>query len=274
MQKELIRQLVQEVLRERGLVGHKSGKPVLGKEQPRADGPVVLSVFHSGVRKLELALAQVREIEKAVAKSSVYTVGSARAWVCGQDVKDRAGSRCILDAVKMDGLEKVLRKADALLLPTFCLKTAAKVARFIIDDQESNIVFSALNQGKKVLATNDGFTLLNTLTNKSIQAEIERILAKLKNFGMVLCKTEELADRFKEMANAGIRNSRTATSKKGDGQISVVKNLVTAKDIQLAVNGKQDVIHLAPGGLITPMARDLAREYDIRIISEKVIEVK
>ena len=113
-------------------------------------------------------------------------MNSARSWVCGEDVREKAGSKCILDTVKPEGLEKALQKADILVLPTFCFKTAAKVARLIGDDQESTIVLSALIQDKPVLATNDGFTLLNTLSNKGIRDEIKRILGKLESFGMSL----------------------------------------------------------------------------------------
>jgi hypothetical protein len=42
--------------------------------------------------------------------------------------------------------------------------------------------------------------------------------------------------------------------------------LITAKDIQTAVSNKQDTIPLAPGGIITPLAKDQAKEYAVKII--------
>jgi hypothetical protein len=42
--------------------------------------------------------------------------------------------------------------------------------------------------------------------------------------------------------------------------------LITAKTIYLAVNENQNAITLAPGGIVTPLARDLAKEYSIKII--------
>ena len=109
--------------------------------------PAVLNIFHAGVGKLEEALRQIQQIEKSARRSSVYTVESARSYVCGADVKEGAGIKCILDTVKPEGLEKALQKADVLVLPTFCLKTAAKLASLICDDQESAIVFTALLAG-------------------------------------------------------------------------------------------------------------------------------
>lgn len=269
MRKELIRQLVEEALQEQGLLYRPAPKVTSNRSRPKPSGPVVLNVFHPGVRKLEQALVQVKQIEKAAAKSSIYTVDSARGWVCGQDVKDQAGSRCILDTVKPEGLERVLQKADILVLPTFCLKTAAKVARLIVDDEESAIVLSALVQGKAVLATNDGFTLLNTLVNQGIRTEIQHILAKLEGFGMVMCNTERLAASFQALTSKKGRQAGFGKTKQNAEPSSPGKPLVTAKDIQLAANTKQNTIALAPGGLITPLARDQAKEYGIRIVTQE-----
>ncbi len=199
MQKDEISQIVREVLKEKGLLDTPAAKPVKNRIPRPRSAPAVLNVFHAGVRKLEQALEQVRRIEKIAGRSSVFTVNSARSWVCGADVKEKAGTRCILDTVKPEGLEKALLKSDILILPTFCFKTAAKAAHLISDDQESAIVFSALVQGKKILATRDGFALCDLLLNEGIRAEMDRILAKLESFGMVFCETDQLCATFQKI---------------------------------------------------------------------------
>jgi len=266
MKKEVISKMVREVLQEKGLLNRPTGKAVPNRIQRDRSTPAVLNVFHPGVRKLEQALEQVRLIEAIAARSSIFTVNSARSWVCGEDVREKAGSRCILDTVKPEGLEKALQKADILVLPTFCFKTAAKVARLIGDDQESTIVLSALIQDKPVLATNDGFTLLNTLSNKGIQDEIKRILGKLESFGMIFCKTDQLAATFQKIMTGSNKSVPSETKKESGNQTAPGCTLITAKDIRMAADNNQDVITLAPGGLITPLARDQAREYAIRIV--------
>ena len=42
--------------------------------------------------------------------------------------------------------------------------------------------------------------------------------------------------------------------------------LITAKSIYSAVDNNQNSIMLAPGGKVTPLARDLAKEYNLKII--------
>ena len=231
--------------------------------------PAVLNIFHAGVRKLEEALRQIQQIEKSARRSSVYTVESARSYVCGADVKEGAGIKCILDTVRPEGLEKALQKADVLVLPTFCLKTAAKLASLICDDQESAIVFTALLQGKKILATNDGFLVFDNLINTHVREAVDQIFKKLKGFGMVFCPTDQLHATFQKIVAGGEQPKPSPKPKKQKTKIENVSNgqkLVTAKDIHMAVNAKQDSLQLAPGGIVTPLARDLAKEYSIQII--------
>jgi glycosyltransferase involved in cell wall biosynthesis len=266
MQKDEISNIVREVLKEKGLPDNPVEKPVPKRIQRPRPTPAVLNVFHPGVRKLEQALEQVRLIENIAARSSVFTVNSARQWVCGDDVKEKAGTRCILDTVKPEGLEKALQKADILVLPTFCFKTAAKVAQLISDNQETAIVLSALIQGIPVLATRDGFTLLDTLSNQGIRKEIESVIGKLESFGMVFCETDQLAAVFQKLLSNSNSPIPLGTKKDPSHGTAPGLKLITAKDIQAAVFNNKDSIPLAPGGIITPLAKDHAKEYAIRII--------
>jgi ethanolamine utilization protein len=269
MQKEQIKTIVREVLKEKGLLDNPANKPDPKPVKRDRTAPAVLNVFHAGVRKLEQALEQVRRIEEAAGKSSVYTVESARSWVCGADVRQEAGVFCILDTVKPDGLEKVLQKADVLVLPTFCLKTGAKLASLICDDQESGIVFTALLQGKKILAVRDGFLICDLLVNDKLRQEIDRILRKLEDFGMVFCDTDQLHATFLKMTASDKdpkNNARTPAAASGE-KTAESKKLVTAKDINTAVDNGLKTLTLAPGGILTPLAKDLAREYGVKLIT-------
>jgi len=269
--KKEISKIVRQVLNETGLPkGSSRNPPSRPGDSPRK-GPAVLNIFHAGVRKLDQALAQIQKIEQTARRSSVYTVESARSWVCGADVKEGAGIKCILDTVKPAGLEKALQKADILVLPTFCLKTAAKIASLICDDQESGIVFTALLQGKRILAASDGFLVCDILANEALRGEIDQILRKLESFGMVFCPTNRLHSTFEKMLS-GIKPAKTVPTPSPEKIKTQTENsthaikLVTAKVIYTAVDENQNAITLAPGGIATPLARDLAKEYSIQII--------
>ncbi len=268
MYREEIRNIVREVLKEKGLSDIPANKPISKRVKRPQSAPAVLNVFHAGVRKLEQALEQVGQIEKAASRSSVYTATSARAWVCGTDVKEKAGVRCILDTVKPEGLEKALEKSDILVLPTFCLKTAAKVASLICDDLESSFIFTALLQGKKILATRDSFLFCDLLVNEKLKEEIERIFKKLEGFGIVICTTDQLYSTFQKM----MATDEKLNNHKNPQSIAIKENkasaakMITAKAINLAVSNKQGAIVLPPKGIVSPLARDIAKEHGIKII--------
>ncbi len=263
-----VKRIVQEVLAEQGLRVAGRGADPAAPEGPAGKGPRTLIVFHAGVRKLEKALEQVQRIEQASARSSVFTGSSARAWVCGADVRDQAGVRCILDTVSSEGLDRVLTHADVLVLPTLCLRVAARVASMTCDDQESGIVFSALLQGRKVLAARDGFMLCDILVNEALREEIETVLRKLERFGVVFCETESLAETFGRLSAApgpGRTSRRNGESEKGRDGVPLPR-LIARQHIMAAVNDNQSEVRMRRGGVVTALARDLAREYGLEIV--------
>lgn len=259
-----VRQIVKQVLEEMG----SSTKP--GGDRPRSvsakNGPNVLVIFHSGVAKLEEAINQVRMIQELAAKSSVFTDQSARRWVCGEDVRKQAGTRCILDTVKPEGLEKVMERADVLVLPTFCIKVGAKVVSLICDDQASGIVCSALARGKKVLASRDGFLLTETLSNIRLGEEIKRILQKLEEFGMVFAPTDQLSAMFRKLSLQPLESGNHQEEKVQVSGDKHLRKIITARDINSAANEKKGTVHVTKGGVVTPLARDLAKEFGIEIV--------
>lgn len=265
MEKEAVRDIVKQVLKELQKTGGStpSGKPVRPKRA--VEGPKILNLFHAGVGKLDVALEQVSQLETIAARSSVYTDGSARNWICGGDVREKAGTQCILDTVKPDGLQRVLAKADILVLPTFCFKVAAKVARLTFDTEGSSLVMSALMQGKPVVASRDGFLFLETLHNEVLKKEVQAILTKLESFGMTLCATEDIYQTVKAITDRTTDGKKSAPDTEAADSSEQAPKLVTAKEIQAAVDADQTSIEVAPGGIVTPLARDQAKEYGIQI---------
>lgn len=255
--KEEIRKLVLEVLAELN-TGGKARTPSHSPLGPRA-----LIVFQSGVRRLEEALKQLPALEAAAGWSGVYTTPSARSWVCGADVRQQSGTPCILDTVKPEGLEKILARADWLVLPTLCLTVASKVAHLTCDDPESRLVFSALLQGKKVLACRDGFMVCDVLANEAIKEEIDHHLNTLERFGMTFCPTHQLAETFVRMTVGNSSPGPSGPSRLSEDKGAPGLELITAKEVRRAAEKPGKVIRLAPGGLITPLARDLIKELGI-----------
>jgi len=119
-----------------------------------------------------------------------------------------------------------------------------------------------------VLAANDGFMLCDILVNESLRQEIARILNKLEGFGMIFCQTDQLHATFQTMISGRTKTEPSTQSEAtaSDKETPSALKLITAKVVHTAVDNKQDTIHLASGGMITPLARDLAKEYSIQIL--------
>jgi hypothetical protein len=250
-----IKNLVQEVLAEQAVKG-------VSKTKLNPSGPRALMVFHAGIHRLDKALEQVRLIGKRAEKLGLYRGQSSRNLVCIDEVKEKSQVRCVLDKADSAGLEKVLDHSDILILPTFYFPTATKVARLLCDDLESGIVFSALMNGKKILAARDGFLRPDITINSNLKNEIDKIFDKLERFGMVFCPTDELYSVFKKLVFSGQKKNVGISKDREDS----VKKLITAKDIHMAAEKKQKKIMLALNGNVTPLAMDLAKDYAIEII--------
>jgi len=261
---ENVKKMIKDAVREMRLSFPKDTETP-GRETGNK-GPKVLIVFHAGLSKLDEAMIQVRLIQELAGKSSVFTDESVRGRVCGDDVRKQAGTRCILDTVRPDGLEKVLERADVLVLPTFCLKVGAKVANLVCDDHGSGIVFSALAWGKKILASRDGFLINKTLSNPKIREEIDRIMKKLEDYGVIFSPTDQLGTMFRQIALVSRKPGDHEGKKDRNSGDALSLRIVTARDINKAANDKKNSIRVAAGGVITPLAGDLAKEYGIKII--------
>ncbi len=262
IKRDKVRRIVREVLTEAG-VKIVSAPPKTARAA--APGNVrTLIVFHAGVRKLDMALEQVQRIDADSAKCSVFTGQAARAWVCGADVRERVGTRCILDTVSAGGVERVLARADVVVLPTLCLQVASKVVHLMCDDLESRIVFAALLQGKKVLAARDGFMFCDLLVNDALRAEIEQVLDKLQRLGVVLCSTADLHAAFGRLV---LEKDVSAEDPSEDSQ--PLPRLVTSRHVMAAVDAGRGELKIRRGGIVTALARDLVKEYGLRLVEDK-----
>jgi hypothetical protein len=83
---------------------------------------------------------------------------------------------------------------------------------------------------------------------------------------MLFCETEQLCEVFKRITS-GKPSADSETGKKtADKHSPAGLKLVTVKDIKTTVNNQQQKIQLAPGGIVTPLAQDLAKEHAITIV--------
>lgn len=253
-----IKVLVHQALADQDLKGKS-------KQKSSNSGSKVLVIFHSAVYRLDETLNQIKRIEKMSKRLSVYRGESALSSININEVREKSGARCVVDKAGSSDLEKILDLSDIIILPTFCCATAAKVANLCCDDFDSRLVFSALMKGKKILAARDGFSKPDISINSFLKEEIDKIFDKLKRFGMICCSTDKLSSIFQELVLQEKDKKRVILQNENNGAMKI--KLITAKDVNTAVENNQKNIKLAFNGKVTPLARDLAKEYAIEILN-------
>lgn len=232
------------------------------------DGLKILTVFNAGICKLENALEQIRQMNQRAYKFSLFRGDSIRPFVRSEKIRNVTQVKCFLDKAGSADLIKVLDHCDILVLPTFGFPVAAKVAQLLCDDCESRIIYAALMKGKKVLAVKDGYSDPDIKVAPLLIEEINRVFNKLQEFGVIFCQTGQLNIWCEKMC----RNSHKTALTEIDPQKSIEKNntagkkLITAQDIEKTVRNNQKEIRLVHKGKVTPLARDLAVEYNINIL--------
>ncbi len=257
--KDRVEKAVREVLKEMGLAD----------AAPRPQGPRVLVVYHTGLERLDEALAQVARIESLAEKTAFWQGPEAREMMCPADLKDRTGARCSLNTVNDEGLSRVLDRSEVVVLPCLSLKVAARVVRLTADCQGSDLVLTALLKGKQVIAANDCFLPPGAGIASGLRTEMKKTLAALAGYGAILRPTTELARTYESLGRQGqISAGRAVRAGDADLPRPPALSLVTARDITSASQAGENKVYLAPKGLSTPLARDLAKEYGLEIIRE------
>lgn len=233
------------------------------------NGPKILTVFHAGIFRLDEALEQVRQMNQSAWRLSVFRGDSGLSFVSRKKIQEITKVKTFLDKARPADLIKVLNHCDILVLPAFGFPAAAKVAQLLCDDCESRIIHASLVKGKKVLAVNDGYKEPGVKVAPKLIEESEGVFKKLEGFGVTFCNTDQLAASCAELC----LNSSEPESTVAPGQDQTKKSdlpgkkLITGKDIEKAAQNNQKEVRLAPRGKVTPLARDLAKEYSVNILT-------
>lgn len=256
--------------------GENMDHPVEQKTSPisriirNPDGPKILTVFHAGIFRLDEALEQVRQMNQSAWRLSVFRGDSGLSFASQKKIQEVTKVKTFLDKARPADLIKVLNHCDILVLPTFGFPAAAKVAQLLCDDCESRIIHAALVKGKKVLAVNDGYKEPDVKVAPQLIKESERIFNKLEGFGVAFCHTDQLAASCAQLCLNSAEPGSTTSSGGQDPPEKYDqpgKKLITGKDIEKAAQNNQKEIHLGPKGKVTPLARDLAKEYSVNILT-------
>jgi ethanolamine utilization protein len=161
---------------------------------------------------------------------------------------------------------KLLKAADLVLIPVLTQNTAAKVANTLADSLASTLIMQALMQGKNILAAKnaadpkDAWRIQANMGKEApiLMQALQANLKKLEDYGVKLVSVQLLAIEYQKIIKPQI--SKIAAFATGK------KNIVDAQAIKAAAANGTKKLMVIPGTIVTPLARDLARDLQVEIV--------
>lgn len=158
--------------------------------------------------------------------------------------------------------ERLVAKSDLVLLPSMGDDDAAKMALGIFDEPASRVALSALALGKPLLASPhspyDGALKARSPVLFNLWQGYRKTL---ENFGFEIVESSAIAGAAQAHLTTKTENKATNMSASAPAG---KRRVITAQEIEAAAqSGKR--FDVPPGALVTPLARDRARELGVTI---------
>lgn len=237
-------------------------------EEQKEQKEKLLLVFTGGTRNLDMVLSRLKALSNKYCFLALFTSAAEKAIGL-----ERVRQDVEFEEVSQENLYDALSKVDTIILPTLTQNTAAKAAVGIRDSLACEALACGLLLKKKVIAVTDSIPL------RSMPAAYARMvgemLKRVEQLGVNMCKAEELSEKVQTPNTFGPNDSNSLeanepkrpSEKPAQPQAFVIEGKipVTADVICKAASEGYDRIILAPKTIVTPMAKDTAKDKKIII---------
>lgn len=257
----LVEQIVAEVLRRLG-------------EAPQTPPPFsqkvsALAVFTGGLLGLEESLAQVKTLQTRGFSFTVLLSAAAETVIGLERIQAQLGRDVKIMTGRSPYPGKELREAELVLIPVLTQNTAAKIAATQADSLCSTVIMQALMMGKPVVAASnaadpqDGSRKEKNM-GKAAPALLEKLRENLETislYGVQLVAASELAAACE--GSCGKAAQQKTNVAKPAVKEREKRTVLDAKAVQEALAQGVQILSLSPQTIITPLARDMARDAHI-----------
>jgi hypothetical protein len=197
----------------------------------------------------------------------------------GPSIRDQLKGFPHVDPVPRDKWLGALRDARAVAVPLLSVNTLSKLSLLIADNLATNLILHALFLGKPVAVGCDGVDpgpdsgrreLGFRYATPALEQAVQGRLKTLESYGCRMTRTSELRNAVNDLLPVDKKTDITtpdADDISGRSQIRHRRKTVTAADVVHAQSLGADLI-LPSGALVTPLARDLARQHHVAMIRD------
>jgi len=153
--------------------------------------------------------------------------------------------------------EDVVSKVHGVVLPVVRLEHLARIATLLSECSVSALALAGIAQGKPVLASSFEVERLKRSSGRlpgPFLSAFHQHLRTVESFGVKFLDSATLQRSL--VQNQAV----TVTASMSGG-----RDVLTAEDLEAAVRSGQKVLQLAPGTIVTPLARERASQLNLEV---------
>lgn len=218
-----------------------------------------LIVFNGSTIQLDERIEYIKQLKKDGMKMSVAFSFIAEQLLDTQKIINSLSPINIYKEEDIFKLKSITNNYALMIGPNITMNTLSKVALGMIDSFIPTIIWTFIYQGKKTYL--DFTQVRNYLGEKTKNQEISNMVENHINQVLKMGATEINEDKY--LRSTIIKNSKTPIELKGSLEDKNHKKVVVERDISKL--SKNENLILPKGSIITPLAKDRAREMNIKI---------
>jgi hypothetical protein len=259
---EMVQLVTQEIMRQLQNI------PVTIPEKSNHFQHKALVIFTGGTIGFEQGLAEIKKLQDLGFEVTVVLSVSAQDVLGIERIKEELGSHISIVTAQSSYPGKLLREADILIVPVLTQNTAAKLAHTLTDTMVSTLILQGLMMGKPIVAASnaadplDSWRAQYSMGNASagLVKALQENLKKLAGYGMQLVPVETIGSVSQKLLNQQKTVAVNPPTNK--------KTVLDAATIQAAAQNGSKSIAVSRGTIITPLAKDIARDCGVQIVQE------
>ncbi|WP_406678361.1 flavoprotein [Neomoorella carbonis] len=231
----------------------------------------ILALFCGGTIGAEEGRSELKKLVTAGYKVRIVFTPAAEKVLGEEWVRSELGNTEIITETDRRSASELLKETDIILVPVLTLNSAAKVAHGIADTLVTTLIMSSLLSGKCVVAARNACDLNNPIRaklgmnrgNAAYQRLFADCLTRLEQYGIRLVDIQNLAAVVEgEVESSQFADGREAV-KAADRGLVFSGRILSRADV---ATWTEPILKVTDGTLITPLARDVARDRGIEII--------
>jgi len=262
---QLVTAVVRAVVRALGQEETAKGNP-----PPPACGRLV-ALITGGLVGAEEAFAALERLLRRGYQLDVVLSKSAVAIHSPDALRARLPGVRLHLAVEMQSPHQLLSSCDLVVVPIMTRHTAARTALLLSDTLPVSLILDALLRGKPVVAARDAADLslpgwrgqARGNVPSGLRTAMEEVLQRLASMGVELVEARQLYEAVeRRLAAPAATEARVP-----DGSSRLSRQVITAEAVRMAAMREDRTLDVR-GAIVTPLARDLARQLGVHFVEE------